>query len=127
MKIRWIDTSCFEIVTDQNETIVTDPYIDECENHPVSSDEIGKMDYILISHTHVDHITKLDKFYELYKPKILSSTLTSLSLLKEFDLSGQLMYGMDHMERIDFGNIRITRISAKHSIPNRKERHLVRE
>ena len=127
MKLRWIDTSCFEIVTNENEVIVTDPYIDECENHPISSDEIQKMDYILISHTHYDHISQLNKFFELYRPKILSSTSSSLSLLKHFDLSGQCMFGMDHLETLDFGNTKFTRISAKHSIPNRKERHLERE
>jgi len=127
MKIRWIDTSCFEIETDEKEIIVTDPYIDECENHPISSDEINAMDYILISHTHFDHITQLDKYYQLYKPKILCSRTSSIELLKTFDLSGQCMFGMDHLENLDFGNTSFTRISAKHSIPSRKERHLVRE
>ena len=127
MKIRWIDTSCFEIVTDENERIVTDPFIDECDNNPISSDEVEKMDYILITHTHFDHITQLDKYYELYQPKILCSTMSSMALLNAFDLSGQCMFGMDHLESLDFGNTKITRISAQHSIPSRKERHLVRE
>lgn len=127
MKLRWIDTSCFEIVTDENEVIVTDPYIDECENAPITSDDVQKMDYILITHTHFDHITQLNKYYEQYQPKICCSSLSSVSLLSEFDLSGQLIYGMDHKEMVDFGNTRITRISAKHSIPSRKERHFVRE
>ncbi len=127
MRIRWIDTSCFEIETDQGKRIVTDPYIDECPNHLVSSDEIGAMDYILISHTHFDHISQLDRFFDLYRPKILTGPTNGLSLLKGLDLSGQCLYGMEDRERLDFGDTRFLRLSGKHSIPGRKSRHLVRE
>lgn len=127
MKIRWIDTSCFEIETDQGKRIVTDPYIDECPNHPVSSDEIGAMDYILISHTHFDHISQLDRFFDLYRPKILTGPMNGFSLLKGLDLSGQCLYGMEDREVLDFGDTRFLRLSGKHSIPGRKSRHLVRE
>ena len=127
MKIRWIDTSCFEIVTDENEVIVTDPYIDACENHPVDASDVQKMDYILITHTHFDHITELDRYFEEYRPKILASTHSAIELVKAFDLSGQCTYGMDHLQKLDFGNTRITRIAGRHSIPGRKERHLARE
>ena len=127
MKIRWIDTSCFEIVSDEGDVIVTDPFIDECETATITSDDVGKMDYILITHTHFDHITQVDKYFELYRPKILCSVNTADRLLEAFDLSGQLLYGMDHRESLDFGNTRFTRIAAKHSIPGRADRHFVRE
>ncbi len=127
MRIRWIDTSCFEIETDQGKRIVSDPYIDECPNHPVSSDDIGAMDYILISHTHFDHISQLDKYFEAYRPKILSGPIAGLHLLEKLDLSGQCMYGMDDSELLDFGDTRFFRLSGKHSIPGRASRHLVRE
>ncbi len=127
MKIRWIDTSCFEIETEQGKRIVTDPYIDECPNHPVTADEVGAMDYLLITHTHFDHITQLDTFFEQYRPKILASPITAMRLLEEMDLSGQCLYGMDDRELLDFEDFAFTRISGHHTIPNRKERHLVRE
>lgn len=127
MKIRWIDTSCFEIESDEGKRIVTDPYIDECPNHPITSGEVGKMDYLLITHTHFDHITQLDSYFEEYRPKILSSPLTGMRLLEQFDLSGQCIYGMEDGEVLDFGDFAFTRIGGHHTIPNRKERHLVRE
>lgn len=127
MKLRWIDTTCFEIVTDEGEVIVTDPYIDECANHPVTSDEIKKMDYILITHTHFDHIAEIDKFFELYRPKIISAQITSFQLLNHLNLSGQCMYGMGDKEIIDFGKTRFTLINGRHAIPSRASRHLVRE
>jgi L-ascorbate metabolism protein UlaG (beta-lactamase superfamily) len=127
MKIRWIDTSCFEIQTDQGERIVTDPYIDECPNHPITADEITAMDYILITHTHFDHITQLNQYYDQYRPKILVSPISGMKLVESLDLSGQCIYGMEDGELLDFGNCAFTRISGHHTIPNRKERHLVRE
>lgn len=127
MRLRWIDTSCFEIETGQGKRIVSDPYIDECPNHPISSDDVGSMDYILISHTHFDHISQLDKYFELYRPKIMAGPIAGLHLLGGLDLSGQCVYGMDHGELLDFGDTRFLRLSGRHSVPGRASRHLVRE
>lgn len=127
MKIRWIDTSCFEIETDQGCRIVTDPYIDECPNHPITADEIGKVDYIVVTHTHFDHITQLDRFYDQYRSKIMASPITTMKLLEEMDLSGQCMYPMDDGETLDFGDCAFTRLNGHHTIPGRADRHLVRE
>lgn len=127
MRLRWIDTSCFEIETDQGKRIVSDPYIDECPNHPIGSDEVGAMDYIVISHTHFDHISQLDQYFEKYRPKIFAGPIAGLHLLNLLDLSGQCMYDMDDREMLDFGDTRILRLSGRHSVPGRASRHLVRE
>lgn len=127
MKIRWIDTSCFEIETTQGKRIVTDPYIDECPNHPIAADEVGPVDYVVVTHTHFDHITQLDRFYEEYRCKIMASPIAAMKLLEELDLSGQCMYPMDDGEQLDFGDSKFMRISSHHTIPRRKDRHLVRE
>lgn len=127
MRIRWIDVSCFEMISDQGSRIVTDPYVDECPNHPISAGEVDKMDYLLITHTHFDHITQLDAYFEQYRPKILASSISGMRLLEQFDLSGQCVYGMDDGEVLDFGDFAFTRIGGHHTIPSRKERHLVRE
>lgn len=127
MRIRWIDISCFEIESTEGKRIVTDPYIDECPNHPIISKEVEKMDYLLITHTHFDHITQLDSYFEQHRPKILASTITGMRLLEQMDLSGQCIYGMEDGELLDFEDFSFTRISGHHTIPNRKERHLMRE
>ncbi len=127
MRIRWIDISCFELETDEGKRVVTDPYIDACPNHPIGADEVKAMDYILITHTHVDHLTDLNLFFEKYRPRILASPLAGMRLVELMDLSGQCVYGMDHGECLDFGDLAFTRISGHHTIPNRRERHLTRE
>lgn len=127
MKIRWIDTSCFEIVTNQGKRILTDPYIDECPNHPIASDDIGPVDYMAVTHTHFDHITQLDKFFERDRCRIFVSPTSAGKLVEEMDLSGQCVYPLDHGETLDFGDLAVTRINGHHTIPGRKNRHLVRE
>ena len=49
MKIKWIGHACFQIVTDDNKVIYTDPY-------QISSGEPA--DIILTSHSHYDHQDK---------------------------------------------------------------------
>lgn len=127
MRIRWIDTSCFEIETSQGKRIVTDPHIDECPNHPITADEVGPVDYVVVTHTHFDHITQIDRFYEEYRCKIMASPTAVMRLLEELDLSGQCMYPMDDGEQLDFGDCRFTRINGHHTIPRRSDRHLLRE
>jgi len=85
------------------------------------------MDYLLITHTHFDHIAQLDSYFEQHRPKILCSAITGMRLLEKFDLSGQCIYGMDDGELLDFGDFAFTRIGGHHTIPNRAERHLLRE
>ena len=127
MKIRWIDTSCFEIETNQGRRIVTDPYIDECPNHPVPAEAVGPVDYVVVSHTHFDHITQLNRFYERYRCKIMASPITVMKLVEAMDLSGQCMYPMDDGETLDFGDCAVTRVNSHHTIPARGDRHLARE
>lgn len=128
MHLRWLGTSCFEIIADDGARILTDPFLDECPwSHSFSWQEIKHVDYILISHTHYDHIANLNNFFERDRPKILIGKLGGLRLLHDLDLSGQLLYGMEDGEELSFSDVLVKRIAGRHTIPRRENRHLVRE
>ena len=55
MKIKFLGQSCFFIETN-GRNIIIDPYLTENPKNPTSLNEIPKLDLILITHAHSDHI-----------------------------------------------------------------------
>lgn len=55
MKLRYFSHSAFQIKTDDNKTILIDPFLDDNPTSPVKSENVDA-DYIILSHAHGDHI-----------------------------------------------------------------------
>lgn len=55
MRIKYFSHSAFQIITNQNEKILLDPFLDDNPTSPVNSDEV-KADYIVLTHAHGDHL-----------------------------------------------------------------------
>lgn len=47
--------SCFTLVTDDDHTIIFDPWLDENPTADIKSSDITKLDFILCTHGHFDH------------------------------------------------------------------------
>lgn len=56
MKLKYFSHSAFQITTDSDEIILIDPFLDGNPTSPVKSDDIEKVDYIVLTHAHSDHI-----------------------------------------------------------------------
>ncbi len=56
MKLRYFSHSSFQITTDDGTVILIDPFLDDNSTSPVKSDEIEKVDFIILTHAHGDHI-----------------------------------------------------------------------
>lgn len=54
-RLTWHGHSCFTLVTDDGTKIIFDPWLDENPVADISADQIGELDYILVSHGHFDH------------------------------------------------------------------------
>ena len=70
--IRWINDACYEIRLPDGREVLIDPYIDESPNHVLHMDAEGA-DYVLISHTHFDHVLSLGTIVERFEPQIFGS------------------------------------------------------
>lgn len=55
MKLKYFSHSSFQITTDDNLTILIDPFLDDNPTCPVSSDEVPA-DFIVLTHAHGDHV-----------------------------------------------------------------------
>lgn len=54
-KLTWHGHSCFTLVTDEGTRILFDPWLDDNPRSDINVDDVGKLDYILVSHGHFDH------------------------------------------------------------------------
>ncbi len=54
-KLTWHGHSCFELATDNGETIVFDPFLDDNPAADIKRAALRKVDYVLCSHGHWDH------------------------------------------------------------------------
>jgi len=54
-RLTWHGHSCFTLVTDDGVKIIFDPWLDDNPVADIETDQVGALDYILVSHGHFDH------------------------------------------------------------------------
>ncbi len=71
MKLKYFSHSAFQITTDDNKSILIDPFLDGNPTSPVKSDEVTA-DYIILTHAHGDHIGDAFKIAEKTSPLFIA-------------------------------------------------------
>jgi L-ascorbate metabolism protein UlaG (beta-lactamase superfamily) len=54
-RLTWHGHSCFTLVTDDGTRLIFDPWLDGNPVADIGADQVGELDYILVSHGHSDH------------------------------------------------------------------------
>ncbi len=86
IKFRWLNDACYEIELPTGAHILIDPYIDHSENSTLTVQAIKRADYVLISHTHFDHVLELGDIFERFAPKIYVGAQSALELARYYRL-----------------------------------------
>lgn len=60
-KIRFLGVAAYHLVTDDGRHILMDPFIDENPGAPIRSDELERVDLIIVSHAPFDHLGDTEK------------------------------------------------------------------
>ena len=55
-KIRFFGVAAYELITSEEKHILIDPFIDENPGAPLKSDELERVDLIIVSHAAADHL-----------------------------------------------------------------------
>ncbi len=82
VSFRWINCQCFEIKLPNGKTIVTDPCYDYKKNPDApladlfrlegfKTEDLEGCDYVILNHTHGDHIANLGQVIERFSPKVI--------------------------------------------------------
>ena len=80
---RFLGFSCFLLTTDDGTTILIDPYLDDNPKAPLKSDDLPKIDLILVSHGAFDHMKDVPKIAKRDGSKIICAGETMNLLIDQ--------------------------------------------
>lgn len=60
-KLRFFGVAAYELIDTSGRRILVDPFLDDCPGNPVKSDELGKVDLVVVSHAAIDHLGDTEK------------------------------------------------------------------
>lgn len=119
--LRWLNDACYEIKLANGKTILTDPFITTSKFRVADPEAVEGADYILVSHTHFDHIMDIPYFFEKYNSKIFCPSKCGIELARFFNLPGHCMYLSDPGDVWEMGDFKLECYRGKHTSMGRKD------
>lgn len=120
-KIRWINTAGFDIEMANGKHILIDPFIsgatpDGITCYPMSIDDLEGCDYLILSHTHIDHAADVGRIQRSYpKLNLFTGDLSADALCEEQDLDCARLYRVRSGEVYEFDDLKIEVFSGRHT------------
>lgn len=111
-KLTWLGHATFKITTPSGKVIVVDPWVDGNPVCPKAAKKLTRVDTVLITHGHGDHIGDAVKIAKKFKPQMISIYETSLWLASK---GVKNTTGMGKGGTIKAGEIEVTMVNALHS------------
>ena len=109
MRFRWLNTQCYQMVLPDGTSILTDPTLrapradkPQYQKYLIPGfklEDLGRVDYIILNHTHFDHCPDVGAVYEMYKPMIIIHTAVAYELGLHFNIPLTSIYPVDFDQR----------------------------
>ena len=133
LKLRWLNDACYEVKLPNGKTILVDPYLESSNWHTLTSADVEGADYILISHTHFDHIMELGTLARKFQSKVFVGSNSGVELARLHDLPGRQIYLCGPGETFYMEDLQLECFRGKHSnlgdmdIPSKWPENIVRD
>ena len=114
VSIKWLAVTCFEIRS-EDVSIVTDPFVTDCDSTDLTWEAIENCDIICLSHAHFDHITDIPVLLEKYHPLLLCGDQTAIPLINWLDYNPTRTYPMYPDMELDFDAVKIRALFGRHT------------
>ncbi|MHB8755563.1 MAG: metal-dependent hydrolase [Candidatus Acidiferrales bacterium] len=111
-KLTWLGHATFTITTPSGKVILIDPWVDGNPACPKAAKKLKRVDTMLITHGHGDHIGDALKIAKKFKPHVISIYETNLWLASK---GVKNTAGIDKGGTIKSGEIEVTMVHAVHS------------
>jgi L-ascorbate metabolism protein UlaG (beta-lactamase superfamily) len=105
MKLKYFSHSAFQITTDDNKSILIDPFLDDNPTSPVKSDEVTA-DYIILTHAHGDHLGDSFKIAEKTSPLFIAVNELANYVASNGFKAHNMHIGGSY--KFDFGRVKFT-------------------
>ena len=117
IRLRWLTNASFEI-HGCGEVIVTDPCLKLTTYKGFDADTFDKVDHVLVSHLHWDHVSELPDIERKFHPNIFTGALGSDLLARWLDCNTTFIYPMFPDQELDMGKVRIKMFYNRHANVN---------
>ena len=121
IRLRWLNCQCFEIKLDTGKTIVLDPFLPGEGNEkfakfasPYTVDSLEACDYVIINHTHGDHVGSLSELWERFSPTIICHYSVAMTLLETHDVPAGKIVPVGNGETLYFDDFRLETFIGQH-------------
>jgi L-ascorbate metabolism protein UlaG (beta-lactamase superfamily) len=111
VEITWLGHATFQFRLDSGEVIVMDPWVDGNPKYP-KDHQFSRIDAILVSHAHFDHIHDAVPLAKKFKPKVVAIYETCVWLTSK---GVENCSGMNKGGTQDVGPMKVTMTHAIHS------------
>ncbi|RMG47772.1 MAG: metal-dependent hydrolase [Acidobacteria bacterium] len=110
--IKWLGHATFQVLTPEGKTVLIDPWVMNNPACPQEAQNFDKIDLMLITHGHFDHIGDAVELARRYEPKVVAIYETA-HWLESKGVKNILPMNKGGTQVID--NIRVTMVHADHS------------
>jgi L-ascorbate metabolism protein UlaG (beta-lactamase superfamily) len=112
--VKWLGHSAVLLIDSENNHIFIDPFLSQNPTTPEEYKHPEKVDFILLTHGHEDHVGDTIELANKHNAKVLSIVELS-GLLKTDGLNEDLAVEMNKGGTVDFGGFKVSMTSANHS------------
>lgn len=122
-KFRWINAQCFEFVFPNGKVLLSDPFFDAPQYmkpgkgfslEGFSIDDIERVDYLFVNHTHFDHIANLQQVVDKFHPVVICHSAVAMELAKTHSIPLTSIYPVDFGDRYYFDGFWIDTYHGTH-------------
>lgn len=118
-RLRWLSHAGFIITSPNGKIIIIDPWIKDNPLCPITLDSIDKVDIVLVTHDHFDHLGNAVDIVKKTGATIVVAPETAVKLQSEMGVSSENIifggYGMNIGGSANIDGINITMTQALHS------------
>lgn len=93
LRFRWIHAQCFQFELPGGKILITDPFFPqnpkawkEVCTPAFDADELGKVDYVTINHSHFDHTANLPDLFKQARPTVICDRIFARELSAAFQV-----------------------------------------
>ncbi|MBP3871129.1 MAG: MBL fold metallo-hydrolase [Faecalicoccus sp.] len=117
VKLRYFAFNCLEIKLPDDKTLVIDPCLNKTGTFSCGYDvhDLEGCDYVLVNHSHGDHVDSLGEIYDAFHPLILAHAHTAQDLATFYDIPYIKMVPFTHGDEFLFDSFQVKVVRGRHN------------